>query len=1834
AAPRTEVSPGQPTITVTYDVLGNAVSNQDVGGAVSYKVYDRLGQVRYDVDANGYVTGYEHDSFGAVTRLTRYATALPDYASFAANAANRTAAVVGTRLAARAGVDSAGDRTITTRYDQLGHAVKVTEPLVAVYDEHALNGVTNFQSARTTETRYDAFGEARQVLVYGADSAGVRLTAAASTRYYYDANGNKTAQIATLQDDAAGRSGYLTTFDYDAAGSLLTQTEYATLYGDWQADWKDTRYGVPAKDSATDRVSSYVYDANGRKTREAHNGAATSYGYDALGNITRTTDALGGASYSYYDVLGRVSAVAAASANTAGSLTEFRRDLYGNVVVRIDYANGAPAGTTTAARPVAAADPAKDRTTLTSYDNAGHATQVIDAEGKYSFTSYDIYGRVAKQWRTVTNAADPVNSVETSYVITTYDKLGRQLSVTRPGVIDLVRNILAPAPTVQSYAYNAFGESTQVSTTGAGAATQTQYTRYDNAGHAWLSNAGDGIDKLSLFDAQGNVVSTMVRSGTTTDFPLNLTNAGDVAGALAQTGMQRTDYSYDLMGRQIDVRQDRNAQLYAMVRDAKTGTWSRTPQSGSNLQQDSLLLVSDASEKGTAVSVAYRLAGSADWIDGGSRVQAAGDSRVFSSAGLAAGRYEYKVTLKPAGEPEFVRTQGSLQIAVANSNLKNMQLARIYGLLLNRAPDLAGLNYYIDRANKGESLAHLVLDFLRSSEALVFLGGSSADAIKRLLNNGFGRDGVNLSTDPTYADDVAKWAAAYDQAKSAGGDATGQMMLDMIEVMLQPVDTGLPAAAQAALTKAQTRMNNGVTAGIAYAMTYMGTAQDSAARIWKESATSLDLAVQDAKDSGTMETQRIKISQAYLALFGRAAEKAGMDFWLQGLKTLSPEQMVGGMLDSPEAQNPLLYPVIGVDDAAYNTQLMTRVFQNLRGRPPTADEVVRWNGVLPTAADTGIEKSRKHGDFVMQLAAEVSNYAGKDSALLAQKQQFNTKLTLALSYAKLDLSGVPAADQQSMGGALFAAVASGDSAKAAVDKTIATVAANATAAAALSAAASAAAGSTSLEDMRAQLARLYVALLNRTPDSDGLAYNLDLLQRNNGSPSMWILIANNLINSAESKADSTLTAVPPLSDAAFVERVYTLAVGEKPASAGARQEMDVFAKQLAAGGSRGEVALNIVNGLLSYKNLTAKDAELKAKFNNKVGVALACAVNLSAFGWGGNGNIGQARAVLNAVTATDIKVALGTAYDLARTAYVTGSQSTLDAAAQARSTVDNNAAAVAASLLAKGGVNTALSTAQAQPTAMVRLQLMQMYVGLLGRTVATYNANPDLAGLEFQVDQSKIAGMTMGRIAQGFLDSSDGLKLYGNITDPVAFVSKIYSTVLGGASPDLNLINNWAAKLGGPSPMTRGEVAFGILGEVQNYANVAPDAAARNFMSARQGFLQRVSDCFAVVNAAEQAAITAYATAKSAQDQLGKSLAGLLSTRDQDNITKNAAVTAASNAIDAASGTAKLRLQLTLLYATILQRKVAPQQFELDYYITGAGSGTSIEHVAQVFVEGGLQGYPTDNRAFVSTLYARIMGRTTPTPEEIDFWASRITGAADSRGTVAWQMLTSYMNYSDSKPGELQRKAQFDNTIASFINTELNDANAIAFNAWSDWKTKNQTTGDAYIAWQAAVKAVTDTNTLITQIGGSQAYKDAVDFQAALSGGKQNLVTFLYLGIRGTGSKHDLSGMAWQMTHYSSYPSQADFVSAVITALINEPDSTLPHGTADAKAFVQALYLRALGRAATATNINDWLTKGYTIPKIADEILKLQEAVNYLTPYVNARAVEDRASTQQLIDSY
>lgn len=518
-----------------YDVFGQAVANRDVSGHWSYKAYDKAGQVRYDVDAAGYVTGYTRDTFGDVTQLQRYAA--PTSMGARGEAAPDIAAVE----SVLGGVDHTEDRIVTSHYDRLGRTVRVEEPTTWVHEGVAGREGVSRLSSKATRMKYNAFGELQkqESLRSGTVESGEWV----GTTHYYDALGQETATVDAL--------GYLTTKAYDHFGNLTAVTEFADAITSWTEDGF-----APGGTSMNDRTLKYDYDRLNRKVREyrEHVNIAssygdiavewddvtleTTYGYDAVGNLTRTSDARWNTTtYSYYDALGRVTAVAAPLSGNVSywssviPLTEFHRDAYGNVLVKIDHKQGAQWADESGYLALDTSAQPEGRRTFTAYDKHGHAIQTTDAAHHTQYASYDAAGHLAKQWTGVTS-----NGVlQTSFTATRYDALGQAIDTVQPGTVG--------QPVVHhQQAYNAFGEVTSRGVNG----VEQEYFRYDAAGNLWQTNEGDGVDRVMLYDQQGHLTAE-IRSSTP-----GLIGSLSVTAADALGGTRRVESRYDALGRAVE----------------------------------------------------------------------------------------------------------------------------------------------------------------------------------------------------------------------------------------------------------------------------------------------------------------------------------------------------------------------------------------------------------------------------------------------------------------------------------------------------------------------------------------------------------------------------------------------------------------------------------------------------------------------------------------------------------------------------------------------------------------------------------------------------------------------------------------------------------------------------------------------------------------------------------------------------------------------------------------------------------------------------------------------------------------------------------------------------------------------------------------------------------------------------------------------------------------------------------------------------------------------------------------------------------------------------------
>lgn len=501
------VASGQrPTIDVSYDSLNRAVVQKDVRGNYTYKVYDVLGQLAYDVDPDGYVTSYSYDAYGNQTGLRRFANALQTGAI-----AGWSAGTALTAAQVRDGgglVASASDRQLLSRYNVLGQKV---ETLSSQREYYGPDGIAR-QGTPTVRYQYDGYGNLQrlsELLSGGADQADAQW---AHTWHYYDVLSRKVMMV-----DA---EGYATSIEYTVTGEVATQTEHARALS--TAGLGAQRPPAPMSGDAVtgfDRRTSYTYDALGRKITETASrqfqradGSAgqrdvqTRTGYDVLGRVVTTSDE-NGTTTTGYDALGRVtslreperatlrvSAESQLQANAAVDLnnaalfeltspyTTTVYDAFGNAVQMRRYANGWVSGQNS---PVA--DDSRDQLQTLQYDRQGRLVRSVDALGNVQIRHYDAADHVTRTRTTLAGATAERNAVVIGEF--TYDRSGRQLSSATTRVVAGVNTV----DTAETATYNGFGEI--ISKNHHGLAGTLQYG-YDAGGNMISSNEGGADVRL------------------------------------------------------------------------------------------------------------------------------------------------------------------------------------------------------------------------------------------------------------------------------------------------------------------------------------------------------------------------------------------------------------------------------------------------------------------------------------------------------------------------------------------------------------------------------------------------------------------------------------------------------------------------------------------------------------------------------------------------------------------------------------------------------------------------------------------------------------------------------------------------------------------------------------------------------------------------------------------------------------------------------------------------------------------------------------------------------------------------------------------------------------------------------------------------------------------------------------------------------------------------------------------------------------------------------------------------------------------------------------------
>ena len=507
-----------------YNVFGEAIVNRDVTGGWSYKTYDRLGRLIYEVDPNRNVVQHDYAAKGVLssetfTRMSGQAGTL--------DPATVTEALIGTAAAAASGTAGA-NRHLVTSYDRLGRTTVIDEPVLA-YSYDSATGQAGYW-ARKTSFDYNVFGDVTRKRSLVNPNSG----SYADTYFYYDLHGRIWREIDAL--------GYVSDTSINAFGDVTRAYEYAQALS--AGTWNLTNAGAPVTTTAQavpnsaighDREVQHGYDRKGNRVSDISvavqfsrnpgdlsaervvNHVVRTYLYDGVGNVivqsdytvdlgwTVATSGLTGYSpgnniYYFYDALGRREL----AVQSTGATVRMQYDALGNAVATIVHANATsvtwpndqPRPTGYSLAPASG----NDQITYQFFDRLGRVSRSVAPTGANTYFSYNARGDVAKEWRPFYGID---GQLRLAMRVFNYDAVGRQ---TETKTLTQRHQTSAMSWASETARYNAFGEIVAKGLDG----TEHEYNDYDDAGRIWRSNAGDGVNKIYHYDLLGNLTRQIV----------------------------------------------------------------------------------------------------------------------------------------------------------------------------------------------------------------------------------------------------------------------------------------------------------------------------------------------------------------------------------------------------------------------------------------------------------------------------------------------------------------------------------------------------------------------------------------------------------------------------------------------------------------------------------------------------------------------------------------------------------------------------------------------------------------------------------------------------------------------------------------------------------------------------------------------------------------------------------------------------------------------------------------------------------------------------------------------------------------------------------------------------------------------------------------------------------------------------------------------------------------------------------------------------------------------------------------------------------------------------
>jgi YD repeat-containing protein len=519
-----------PVERIKYDTRGNVIEMTDANGARALFYYNKLNQKAAELKATKMVGS---DQVGTLSTFT-----------YDKNGNMLTSRVFGTEVTLPAVAGGAAPtppsgevRLATYSYDKLNR-LKTTS--IAGVRTGGWDG-TSYTTSVTTITStldYDSNGN----IIKATDGNGGLIFS------YYDKLGRKTAQV--------DQENYLTGWTLDVEGNVLTERRYATAAAGTIA----TTAPPAVATHADDRVTNFTYDKNGQRLTEQRTGVVAysldsggnlvaasttptiSYTYNGLGQVTGKTEATGESTDYGYDNMGRL--MTEKKAGFADHTGLWVRPMVTYAYDGLNNLTSTRQGNETQA--------STDRITLYGYGAGGRLAWVNDAESKTHYYSYDAAGNVLRDdyQRQKSDGAYVQEGV-----LYTRDLLGRLTSQTVGSFNGSTWN----KGDSQTLGYNAYGEMVSRGINGLG----QESFHYDGAGRLWRSNAGDGVWRYFVNDANGNRTLTIESEGADLIWfvdsieqvlAIATNNGANTVGAAYVDGINATINVYDKRGQARETR--------------------------------------------------------------------------------------------------------------------------------------------------------------------------------------------------------------------------------------------------------------------------------------------------------------------------------------------------------------------------------------------------------------------------------------------------------------------------------------------------------------------------------------------------------------------------------------------------------------------------------------------------------------------------------------------------------------------------------------------------------------------------------------------------------------------------------------------------------------------------------------------------------------------------------------------------------------------------------------------------------------------------------------------------------------------------------------------------------------------------------------------------------------------------------------------------------------------------------------------------------------------------------------------------------------------------------